>query len=78
MFRRFTLPCYRKAMEYAHSRAVELTWYDRDRDLRPFIFDYLEVGISGLFPSIDHTVPADVSFDNNRYFIDKLIKALQT
>lgn len=133
MFRKFILPRYRKAMEYAHSYGVDLTWYDSDGDLRSLIPDYLEVGINGLFPcevaagmapaelrqqfgrqlrlvggidkrqvahgpeaidtelqrnrplieqggfvpAIDHSVSADISFDNYRYFIDKLMKALE-
>jgi hypothetical protein len=31
----------------------------------------------GFVPAIDHSVPADVSFDNYRYFIEKLMKALE-
>ena len=133
MFRKFILPRYRKALEYAHGKGVDVTLYDSDGDLRPFIPDYLDVGINGLFPceiaagmdpvdlrrqygtdlrmvgaidkrqvakgpeaidaqmqhvrplieeggfvpAIDHTVPADVSFDNYRYFIDKLKKLLE-
>ena len=133
MFRRFILPRYRKAMEFAHSRGVDATLYDSDGDLRPFIPDYLDVGINclipcevaagmdpvklrqeygrelrmvggidkrlvargpeaidalmqhirplieqgGFVPAIDHTVPADVSFDNYRYFIEKLMKVLE-
>ena len=50
MFRRFILPRYRQAMDVAHRHGVEITWYDSDGDVRPFIPDYLEVGINGLAP----------------------------
>ena len=50
MLRRFILPRYRKAMEYAHSMGVDVTLYDSDGDLRSFIPDYLDVGINALFP----------------------------
>ena len=39
-----------RAMELAASKGVTLTWYDSDGDIRPFIPDYLSVGINGLAP----------------------------
>ena len=132
MFRRFILPRYRKAMDFAHAHGVELTWYDSDGDVRPLIPDYLEVGINGLMPceiaagmspvelrqrfgralrmgggvdkrevakgpqaidaeiarllpvireggfipGIDHSIPGDVSWDNYRYYVDAIRKAV--
>jgi uroporphyrinogen decarboxylase len=131
-FRRFILPYYRKALEYARSQGVELTWYDSDGDVRALIPDYLDAGINGLcpcevaagmaplelrnqygrelrliggidkrqiakgreaidaelernrplleeggyIPAIDHSVPDDISFDNYRYFVEKLMMML--
>ncbi len=132
MFRRFILPRYRKAMDFAHEHGVAFTWYDSDGDLRMFFDDYLAVGINtvvpcevaagmdpvalrrdfgramrliggvdkrevakgreaidrlldylapvvedgGFMPAIDHSVPADVSWDNYRYFMDRLQEVL--
>jgi hypothetical protein len=50
MFRRFILPRYRRAMEFAQVHGVDLTWYDSDGDIRLFIPDYLEAGINTLAP----------------------------
>ncbi|MHB9026122.1 MAG: uroporphyrinogen decarboxylase family protein [Armatimonadota bacterium] len=50
MFREFILPRYRKATELARARGIEYTWYDSDGDVRPFIPDYLSVGIDTLAP----------------------------
>jgi uroporphyrinogen decarboxylase len=50
MFRKLILPRYKKAMDFAHGKAIDLTWYDSDGDLRPFAPDYLSVGINGLAP----------------------------
>lgn len=133
MFRRFILPRYRKALEYARGQGVDVTLYDSDGDLRLLIPDYLEAGITGLtpcevaagmdpvalrrrfgrelrmvggvdkreiargpeaieaqmkhirplieeggfVPAIDHSVPADISYDNYRYFIEKLQEGLK-
>lgn len=132
MFRRFILPRYRQAMEKAHSLGVRFTWYDSDGDVRPFIPDYLSIGINGIapcevaasmdpvalrqtfgrelrlvggfdkrlvaqgksaidaefarlrpliveggfLPAIDHSVPADVSWDNYRHYLDAVQRAL--
>ena len=132
MFRRFILPRYRKAMDFAHAHGIELTWYDSDGDIRQFIPDCLEVGINGLMPcevaagmspaelrprfgralrmgggvdkrevakgpqaidaeiarllpvireggfvpGIDHSVPGDVSWDNYRYYVDAIRRAV--
>jgi uroporphyrinogen decarboxylase len=132
MFRRFILPRYRKAMDFAHAHGVDLAWYDSDGDVRPFIPDYLDVGINGLMPcevaasmdpvalrarfgqalrlgggvdkrevakgpraidaeiarllpvireggfvpGIDHSVPGDVSWDNYRYYVDAIRRAV--
>ncbi|MBM4048808.1 MAG: hypothetical protein FJ279_27205 [Planctomycetes bacterium] len=133
MFRRFILPRYRKAMDFARQHGVDVTWYDSDGNLRPFIPDYLSVGINGLapcevaadmapvglrrdfgrdlriiggldkreiakgpvaidaelernkpliqeggfMPAIDHSISADISWDNYRYFLDRLLPALE-
>lgn len=50
MFRQFILPRYRKVMDLAHSKGIDLTWYDSDGDLRQFIPDYLGVGINMIAP----------------------------
>jgi uroporphyrinogen decarboxylase len=50
MFRQLILPRYRKAMDLAHEKGVQMTWYDSDGDVRLFIGDYLEVGINCLAP----------------------------
>lgn len=133
MFREFILPRYRGAMDFAHDHGVDLTWYDSDGDVRPFVPDYLEVGINclapcevaagmvptelrerfgrdlrmvggldkreiakgpaaieaelernhavisegGYVPAIDHSVSADISFDNYCHFIDAIQCAVQ-
>jgi len=132
-FRDMILPRYRKAMDFAHEKGIDLTWYDSDGDLRLLIPDYLSVGINGLVPCevaagmdpvalrarfgkklrmgggfdkrvvakgkeaidaeiarllpvveeggylpyIDHSVSADISFDNYRYYVDAMRKALR-
>ncbi len=132
MFQRFILPRYRKAMDLARELGIRYTWYDSDGDVRPFIPDYLEVGIDclapcevaagmdplelrrafgrdlrliggfdkrivaqgpaaidaefarlrplietgGFVPAIDHSVSADISWDNYRYYLDALQQSL--
>jgi uroporphyrinogen decarboxylase len=132
MFRQMILPRYKLALDLAHAKGMDLTWYDSDGDLRLFIPDYLSVGINGLapcevaaemdpvalrrqfgrelrliggfdkrlvaqgkkaidaefarlrpviqeggyVPSIDHSVSADISLDNYRYYLDAVQKAL--
>ncbi|MBM3477334.1 MAG: hypothetical protein FJX75_29040 [Armatimonadetes bacterium] len=50
MFRRFIAPRYRRLMDLAQAHGIEATWYDSDGDLRPFIPDYLDLGIRCLAP----------------------------
>ncbi len=50
MFRRFILPRYQRAMDWARQEGVGLTWYDSDGDLRLLVPDYLSIGINGLAP----------------------------
>ena len=50
MFRQMILPRYRRAMDFAHEKGIDLTWYDSDGDVRMLIPDYLSVGINGLAP----------------------------
>lgn len=50
MFRRYILPRYRKVMDAARSHGIELTWYDSDGDIRPFMTDYFSVGIHCFAP----------------------------
>ncbi|MBM3500371.1 MAG: hypothetical protein FJX74_17070 [Armatimonadetes bacterium] len=50
MFRRFIAPRYRRLMDLAREHGIEATWYDSDGDLRPFIGDYLALGIRCLAP----------------------------
>ncbi|MBI4028516.1 MAG: hypothetical protein HY360_26250 [Verrucomicrobia bacterium] len=131
-FREFIFPHYKRAMDFARSRGIELTWYDSDGDLRLFFPQYFEIGIDcfapcevaagmqpvalreqfgrrvkmiggidkreiargkeaidaelarlkpvmdegGYIPAIDHSVSADISFDNYRYFIDAIRKMM--
>jgi len=133
MFREMILPRYRKAMDFAHEKGIDLTWYDSDGDVRLLIPDYLDVGINGIapcevaanmdpvalraqfgqellmgggfdkriaakgkaaidaeverlkplireggyIPGIDHcTIPADISFDNYRCYLDAMQETL--
>jgi uroporphyrinogen decarboxylase len=132
MFRNFILPRYRKTMILARDLGIRHTWYDSDGDLRPFIPDYLEAGITtfapcevaagmdpvalrkeygrelrliggfdkriaalgpkaidaefarlrpliaegGFIPSIDHSVSADISWDNYRHYLDAAQRAV--
>ena len=132
MFRDMILPRYRKAMDVAREKGIDLTWYDSDGDLRLLIPDCLSVGINGLapcevaagmdpvalrkqygkelrmiggfdkrvvaegkasidaeierlkpvieeggfLPAIDHSVSADISFDNYRYYLDAIQETL--
>lgn len=50
MFRQLIAPRYRSALEFARAHGADLTWYDSDGDLKPFIPDYLELGITCLAP----------------------------
>lgn len=133
MFRQFILPRYQRAMDTAHDHGVQYTWYDSDGDIRPFIPDYLSVGINGLapcevaasmapwelratygrdlrmiggidkreiargpaaidaeiernrpvieeggyVPSIDHSISADIGYDDYCYFVEKIQEALE-
>lgn len=132
MFREYILPRDRKVMELAHSLGVDLTWYDSDGDVRLFIPDYLDAGITclapcevaasmiptelrkeygrdlrmiggldkreiargpaaidaeiarnrplieegGYIPAIDHSVSADISWDNYQYFVAAIQRAI--
>jgi hypothetical protein len=133
MFRRFILPRYAKAMEFAHEHDIRLTWHDSDGDCRLLLPDMLTVGVNsnvpcevaaskdpvalraqfgrdlrivggfdkrivsmgpkaieaelarlapviregGFVPGIDHFIPADVSWDNYRAYLDLLIKSVE-
>lgn len=50
MFKTFLLPRYKKATELAKSYGVDITWYDSDGDLKPFMELYFESGINGFAP----------------------------
>ena len=131
-FRQMILPRYKKAMDAAHEKGIEFTWYDSDGDLRLLLPDCISVGINGIapcevaanmdpaglrkqfgkvirpiggfdkrivaqgkkaidaeiarlkplideggfLPAIDHSVSADISFDNYRHFLDAIRKAI--
>jgi len=128
MFCQMMVPRYDKFLQEARGMGIEKTWYDSDGDLRPFMEDYISIGINchapcevaanmdpvalrenygksirmiggfdkrivakgkdaireefkrlrpvirdgGYIPAIDHSVSADISWDNYRYFIDGL------
>jgi uroporphyrinogen decarboxylase len=46
MFRHLILPRYRRCMDLARHRGIDVTWYDSDGDLRPLLPDLLSVGIN--------------------------------
>ena len=50
MFKTFLLPRYKKVTELAKSYGLDITWYDSDGDLKPFMELYFEVGIHGFAP----------------------------
>jgi len=50
MFERFLFGRYKRVVELARSYGVDVTWYDSDGDLKPFIPLYLRAGINGLHP----------------------------
>ncbi|WP_108823927.1 uroporphyrinogen decarboxylase family protein [Ereboglobus luteus] len=131
MFRQMILPHYKKAMDFAHSHNIHLTWHDSDGDCRLLLPDMLSVGVNstcpcevasgmdpvdlrrqfgrdlrigggfdkriipqgrramaaefarlrpvieegGYIPGIDHSIPADISYDCYREYIDELINA---
>jgi uroporphyrinogen decarboxylase len=50
MFRKWLFPRYKEICAYAAKRGVDITWYDSDGCLYPFMDMYLEAGINGLAP----------------------------
>jgi len=49
-FRRFLLPRYKKTVDLATSHGIDITWYDSDGNLNPFLPLYFEAGINGFHP----------------------------
>ncbi|MEI6178857.1 MAG: uroporphyrinogen decarboxylase family protein [Verrucomicrobiota bacterium] len=50
MVRELILPRYRAALDVAHEKNINLTWYDSDGDFRMLIPDFLSIGINGFAP----------------------------
>jgi uroporphyrinogen decarboxylase len=50
MFRRFLLPRYKAACDYAAARGLDCVWYDSDGCLYPLMDLYLEAGVNGFAP----------------------------
>ena len=50
MFRRFLLPRYKAATRYAREHGLDITCYDSDGNLEPFMNLYFEAGIEGFMP----------------------------
>lgn len=50
MFRRFLLPRYRRVTQYAREHGLDITYYDSDGNITPFMELYFEAGIDGFAP----------------------------
>ena len=50
MVREMILPRYKAALDLAHGKGIDLTWYDSDGDLRMFIPEYMSIGMNGVSP----------------------------
>ncbi len=50
MFERFLLPRYRKVVEFARKYGCDITLYDSDGNLNPFMELYFKAGINGFLP----------------------------
>jgi len=50
MIKELILPRYRAALDLAHAKGIDLTWYDSDGDLRLLLPDYMSIGINGVSP----------------------------
>lgn len=50
MFRKFLLPRYKKIVELARQNGIEITYYDSDGNINPFMELYFEAGIDAFWP----------------------------
>ncbi|MFH0797017.1 MAG: uroporphyrinogen decarboxylase family protein [Candidatus Omnitrophota bacterium] len=50
MYRRFLQPRYKRVTEFAGSYGLDVTWYDSDGDVKPFMDLYFESGIDCFAP----------------------------
>lgn len=50
MFKRFLFPRYKKVVDFARKYGCDITLYDSDGNINPFMELYFEAGITGFLP----------------------------